>query len=117
VLESTLSGNYLVKTIEKAKQQEYVIRIVYVFLENPHDCIQRIKLRVTLGGHFIPDEDVIRRYYRSKDNFWNTYKNLVDSWVMIYNSTNTTPQRVALGTSSNFVVELENLFQNFLNDL
>ena len=88
-----------------------------MFLETPHDCIQRIKLRVTLGGHFIPDEDVIRRYYRSKDNFWNTYKNLVDSWVMIYNSTNTTPQRVALGTSSNFVVELENLFQNFLNDL
>ncbi|TAE13373.1 MAG: hypothetical protein EAZ95_11220 [Bacteroidetes bacterium] len=65
VLESTLSGNYLVKTIEKAKQQEYVIRIVYVFLENPHDCIQRIKLRVTLGGHFIPDEDVIRRYHKT----------------------------------------------------
>jgi predicted ABC-type ATPase len=32
VLESTLSGNYLVKVIEKAKQLGYVVRIVYLFL-------------------------------------------------------------------------------------
>jgi predicted ABC-type ATPase len=117
VLESTLSGNYLVKTIEKAKQQSYVVRIVYVFLESPNDCVQRIKLRVKLGGHFVPDEDVIRRYYRSKTNFWNTYKSLVDSWVMIYNSTDTAPQRIAVGIGEKFIVELENLFHNFLNDL
>ncbi len=116
VLESTLSGNYLVKALEKAKQQGYVIRIVYVFLENPNDCIQRIKLRVKLGGHFVPDEDVIRRYYRSKANFWNTYKSLVDSWIMIYNSTDTAPQRVAIGKGNGFVVEIENLFQDFLNE-
>jgi predicted ABC-type ATPase len=116
-LESTLSGNYLVKAIEKAKQQGYTVRIVYVFLENPNDCIQRIKLRVKLGGHFIPDEDVIRRYYRSKANFWNTYKSLADSWVMIYNSTDTTPQKVAVGTKETFIVELENLFNDFLNNL
>lgn len=116
VLESTLSGNYLVKAIEKAKQQGYATRLVYVFLGSPNDCIQRIKLRVKLGGHFVPDEDVIRRYYRSKKNFWNTYKNLVDSWVMIYNSTDTAPQRVAIGKSNSFVVEIENLFEDFLNE-
>jgi predicted ABC-type ATPase len=116
VLESTLSGNYLVKTIEKVKIKGYFIRIVYVFLESPEDCIQRIKLRVKLGGHFIPDEDVIRRYYRSKSNFWNTYKNLAESWVMIYNSTDNAPQRIAIGKGDNFVVEIENLFQDFLND-
>jgi hypothetical protein len=36
---------------------------------------------------------------------------------MIYNSTDEEPQRVAIGTGDNFVVELENLFQDFLNDL
>lgn len=89
---------------------------MYVFLDNPNDCIQRIKLQVKLGGHFVPDEDVIRRYYRSKANFGNTYKSLVDSWVMIYNSADTAPQRVAIGDSENFVVEIENLFQKFLNE-
>jgi predicted ABC-type ATPase len=92
------------------------VRIVYVFLESPEDCIQRIKLRVKLGGHFIPDKDVIRRYYRSKINFWNTYKDLADSWITIYNSTTEEPQKVAVGTGKDFVVELENLFDDFLND-
>jgi len=116
VLESTLSGNYLVRTIEKAKKSGYSIKIVYVFLENPQDCIQRIRLRVKLGGHFVPDDDVVRRYYRSKANFWNVYKNLADEWVMIYNSANEEPQRVAIGTGKNYIVELENLFHEFIND-
>ena len=116
-LESTLSGNYLVKVIQSTRKADYSIKIVYVFLESPQDCIQRIKIRIKLGGHFVPDEDVIRRYYRSKSNFWNVYKNLADEWVMIYNSTDEEPQRVAIGTGDSFVVELENLFHNFINDL
>lgn len=86
-------------------------------MENPQDCIQRIRLIVKLGGHFVPDDDVVRRYYRSKSNFWNTYKNLANEWVMIYNSTDEEPQRVAIVTGENFVVELENLFHDFINDL
>lgn len=117
ILESTLSGNYLVKVIERIQKLGYVVRIVYVFLDSPQDCIQRIKIRVKLGGHFVPDEDVTRRYYRSKVNFWNIYKNLADEWTIIYNSTGGEPQRVAIGISGNFVVELENLFHNFINHL
>lgn len=117
ILESTLSGKYLSNVIEKVKLKGYFVRIVYVFLESPEDCIQRIRLRVKLGGHFIPNEDVIRRYYRSKANFWNIYKNLADSWVIIYNSSTEEPQKVAVGTNENFVVELENMFDDFLNDL
>jgi predicted ABC-type ATPase len=117
VLESTLSGNYLIKALKKAKSKGYFIQIVYVFLESPEDCIQRIKLRVKLGGHFVPDEDVIRRYYRSKLNFWNIYKNLAEDWVMFYNSTTKEPQKIAFGSRENFVVELENIFNEFLNDL
>jgi predicted ABC-type ATPase len=117
ILESTLSGNYLVKVVENTKKAGYSIKIVFIFLENPQDCIQRIRLRVSLGGHFVPDDDVIRRYYRGKANFWHTYKNLADEWLMIYNSTDEEPQRVAIGTGEKFVVELENLFHDFINDL
>lgn len=117
VLESTLSGNYLTKFIERAKKSGYSIKIAYIFLESPQDCMQRIKIRVKLGGHFVPDADVIRRYYRSKFNFWNVYKNLADEWVMFYNSADEEPRRVAIGTGAHFVVEIENLFHDFLNDL
>lgn len=70
-----------------------------------------------MGGHFVPNEDVIRRYYRGKANFWNIYKNLAEDWVIIYNSTSKEPQKIAVGIGENFVVELENLFNDFLNNL
>jgi predicted ABC-type ATPase len=117
VLESTLSGNYLMNVIEKATESGYSVKIVYIFLETPKDCIQRIRIRVTLGGHSIPDEDVIRRYYRSKINFWNDYKNLATEWVMIHNSITRIPQRVVIGSYENYFVEEENLFDNFIKDI
>ena len=38
------------------------------------------------GGHHIPKDDIIRRYYRSKNMFWNIYKDLCDTWSIYYNS-------------------------------
>ncbi len=117
VLETTLSGKYLLKYIQKAIQNHYFIQIFYVFLETPQDCIQRIKLRVKLGGHFVPDEDVIRRYYRSKKNFWNIYKNLANIWILFYNSSIIEPVKVAMGSGEKFVIESEKLFNQFIKDI
>ncbi|MEZ4888231.1 MAG: hypothetical protein R3E32_26110 [Chitinophagales bacterium] len=65
VVESTLSGNCLLKVVQRVKAQGYQISLVYIFLDSPETCIQRVRARVLKGGHHIPDEDVIRRYYRS----------------------------------------------------
>jgi predicted ABC-type ATPase len=116
ILESTLSGKYLTKVIENAKNQGYTITIVYVFLENPQECIERIAIRVRNGGHHIPDEDVIRRFYRSKDNFWNKYRVLVDDWFLYYNG-NQDSKRVALSVKRDFVIEEKNLFALFIKDI
>ncbi len=115
ILESTLSGNYLLKVIEKVKKANYQVRIVYVFLESPNDCIERIKVRVKLGGHFVPDEDVIRRYYRSKENFWNVYKELADEWAIYFNSSTGGIQKIVLGNKDDLVLENEVLLNQFLN--
>ncbi|MBC8111841.1 MAG: zeta toxin family protein [Verrucomicrobia bacterium] len=117
IVESTLSGKYLVKIIEKLKQENYKIRIVYVFLESPEICIERIKIRVIFGGHFIPDEIVKRRYYRSKENFWNVYKNMADEWQLFYNSFTESPVQVAIGNAGSYLVENESFMQEFLNDV
>jgi predicted ABC-type ATPase len=85
-IESTLSGLYFKKLIKLAKSHNYIVKLVYIYLDNPSVCIERIKERVLKGGHNVPDKDVIRRYFRSKNNFWNIYKNLVDKWFLIYNS-------------------------------
>ena len=86
VIETTLSGKYLVKYIQKAKKLNFYISLIYLFLETPKTNILRVKNRVLNGGHDIPTEDIIRRFYRSKDMFWYIYKEIVDEWIVYYNS-------------------------------
>ncbi len=86
VLETTLSGKYLVKYIKKAKELNFHISLIYLFLENPNINILRVENRVLNGGHYVPAKDIIRRFYRSKNMFQNTYKDIVDTWSIYYNS-------------------------------
>ena len=37
------------------------------------------------GGHFVPAEDVVRRYSRSKYNFVGLYRGMADYWLLYYN--------------------------------
>jgi len=84
-IESTLSGNTLIKTINQAKESGYQIVLIYAFLPTPQMCIDRIQIRVKRGGHFVPDGDVIRRYGRSIHHFWHRYKALANQWHLYYN--------------------------------
>ena len=85
VIETTLSGKYLVKVIEKAKRADFNVVLVYLYLENNRENVLRVKNRVLVGGHNVPEVDIIRRYYRSKKLFTQTYKNIVDEWLLFYN--------------------------------
>jgi predicted ABC-type ATPase len=116
ILESTLAGQYLKKVIEEVKSKNYKVDLLYIFLDNPQTCIQRIDGRVKKGGHFIPDEDVIRRYYRSKNNFWKSYAPLSTSWQLYFNGA-AESQRVAIGKGENYDVENNALFDLFLKDM
>ena len=116
ILETTLSGQYLKKIIEDIKLRDYEVNLLYIFLDSPQICIQRIAGRVKKGGHFIPNEDVIRRYYRSKNNFWNSYAALSTTWQLYYNGT-AESQRVAIGKSNIYDVENKALFNLFLKDM
>lgn len=116
IMESTLSGGYLTRVVEQLRKDAYSIRIVYVFLENPENCIERVKIRVMKGGHHVPEADIRRRYYRSKHNFWNQYRQLADGWLLVYNSDEGF-QGVALGIRSEFVTENEKLFDRFIKDI
>ena len=84
-VESTLSGSAYVRTLCRAKEMKYKTSIIYTFVDSPEVCIARIAARVKKGGHYIPDEDVRRRYARSKRNFWGLYAPIVDYWTLLYN--------------------------------
>ena len=85
VIESTLSGGSLARTIEKARQQGYQITIVFVFLDSKTLCLHRISECVQKGGHDVPEEDVRRRFKRVFSVFWNQYRPLADRCLIVYN--------------------------------
>lgn len=117
-VESTLSGRNVLKIIKKAKENNYKIVLLYVFLGNCFQCIERVHKRVLNGGHNVPKEDIIRRYYRSFVNFNNIYKNLVDEWLLFYNGYSYTPLLVSMGYNDNIIIldnEKQRQFEELLN--
>lgn len=91
------------------------LKLFYSYLDNPVLCENRIKIRVLNGGHNIPKEDIIRRFYRSKENFWNVYKDLVDEWNLFYNG-NSEYILVAQYINNDIEIFSENLYNDFVKD-
>ena len=80
--ETTLSGRIYIKKINKMKTKGYKIVIYFLKLASVDLAIERVKLRVSEGGHNIPIEDIKRRFDRSWINFQEIYKQLVDEWIV-----------------------------------
>lgn len=84
-LETTLSGKGIGRFFEKCQSAGYRVVIVFVWLDNPQACIERIKVRVASGGHHVDDGIVGRRFFRSNPNFWTNYRLIADQWFLFYN--------------------------------
>lgn len=116
LIESTLSGRYLQSYFEVWKAKDYQIQIVFIVVASPDVSIARIAERVRKGGHFVPDQDVRRRFARGQNNFWQIYKNLADTWGLFYNSTNSFLQ-IASGEKDNIFVVDQDLFEKFIEGI
>jgi len=110
VIETTLSGKYLVKVIKEAKIKGFESVLIYLYLESSTENILRVKNRVLVGGHNIPKDDIIRRYDRSKNLFVNLYRDLVDEWLLFYNG----DDKFELIANSDEILD-EILYEKFIN--
>ncbi len=86
--ETTLSGKGYINKIKNWKTKQYEIIIYYLKIPSVEFAIERVKLRVTFGGHNVPEKDIIRRFERSWINFQQIYKPLADSWIVFDTSGN-----------------------------
>jgi len=112
IVESTLAGKSLRNLIGDAKSAGYEVTIVFVFLDSADSCVERVRQRVQLGGHDVPESDIRRRFPRATTNFWRSYRMLADFWLLVYNS-NTSPENVAFGNDRNTIVRVQHLFDLF----
>ena len=72
-VETTLAGNSIRRFMQEAKQQGYVVRLIFLFTTSPEVNEARVMQRVMKGGHNIPVDDIRRRHGRG-------LKNLADCW-------------------------------------
>lgn len=63
--ETTLSGFRTEKTIQRARQAGYQIRLYYIGLDSAEESMKRIQNRVAKGGHDIP-QSVVKRRFQSR---------------------------------------------------
>ena len=69
--ETTLSGSRTLKTIKRARELDYFIRLYYVGVNSADESMKRIRNRVEKGGHDIPEQDVKRRYNKRFEDLVN----------------------------------------------
>ena len=67
-VETTLSSHSIPSLIRESGAQGFSVRLIFVAPNDPEKNITRVRARADLGGHFIPDIDVRRRYSRSLAN-------------------------------------------------
>jgi predicted ABC-type ATPase len=85
--ETTLSGLNYLRFLKKCQTQNYQINLIYFWLHSPDLAIARVRQRVASGGHNIPEETIIRCYYRGQKNLIQSYLVLCQTWIIYDNST------------------------------
>lgn len=102
--ESTLSSRSFAPFLADCKAQGYRVELFYVAIPSPELAVNRVALRVKLGGHHVPASDVHRRFQRSLQNLFELYLPLADRWTVLDNASGLlTP--VARGSANRTHVE------------
>lgn len=72
--ETVMSFPDKVELLQKAQSRGYRTYLYYVATENPEINISRVRYRVSLGGHSVPEEKIPSRYKRSLDLLYQAVK-------------------------------------------
>ncbi len=84
--ESTLSGRNYARLIPQWQSLGYRVKLFFLKLESPELAIARVRQRVRIGGHNVPESVIRRRFATGLYNLEALYKPLVDEWALYDNS-------------------------------
>ena len=84
--EATLAGRSHLNLMGQLKKRGYGVHFFYLWLSSVELALGRIRVRVSQGGHDVPEAVVRRRFERSMRNFLVHYRPLADRWILFDNS-------------------------------
>ncbi|MDE7160240.1 MAG: zeta toxin family protein [Muribaculaceae bacterium] len=88
-IETTLATRSYSSLVKRAHDKGYHVVLLFFWLSSPEMAKERVAKRVSEGGHNIPAETIVRRYWLGLQNFFNIFAPIVDSW-MFYDNVNQT---------------------------
>lgn len=97
-VETTLSARTLATRLGPLQDAGYDIQLVFFWLPSEEMAIERVRLRVELGGHAVPEGVIRRRYRRGLHNFVHVFRPLVDQW-RVYDASTLSPELIARGAT------------------
>ena len=84
--ETTLSGRGYIARIRRWRADGYRVTLFFLSLRNPEDAIERVRQRVSQGGHDVPEVVIRRRFAAGWRNFRTIYRHEVNEWFWLDNS-------------------------------
>lgn len=78
--ETTLSGRSYLRRIRRWRAAGFHVTMMFLSLPSADRAIARVRRRVLLGGHHVPDDVVRRRYDAGWENLWRLYAGAVNEW-------------------------------------
>lgn len=94
--ETTLSGISHASRIRRWRASGYHVKLVFLSLPTVELALARIKARVKLGGHNVPEDVVKRRFDRGIAHFEKVYRHIVSGW-MLYDNSGSAPRLIDSG--------------------
>jgi predicted ABC-type ATPase len=84
--ETTCSGRTHLSMLRKCKADGWRVTLLYLWLPSPQVALDRVARRVRDGGHSVPDDVVVRRYWTGLSNLRLLYIPLSDVAAIYDNS-------------------------------
>jgi predicted ABC-type ATPase len=107
-IETTLSSKTYKVKLQQAIEKGYEVKLLFFWLPTVEMAINRVKIRVSEGGHNIPKDVIVRRYSRGIQNLFKIYIPLCNEWAVFDNSDGA-PIMIAQGIKSKVdIVQIEN---------
>ena len=81
-IETTLATRSYARLVKAAQKKGYKVSLIYFWLNSPELAVNRVRQRVSEGGHNIPEDIIRRRYIAGINNLFKIYMPCVDYWLV-----------------------------------
>ncbi len=92
--ETTLATKSYKNKIETARREGYHVTLLFFWLQSIDLAKERVKTRVSEGGHNIEENVIERRYINGINNLFDIYISIADE-VMIFDNSNDKTELIA----------------------